>query len=155
MSDLLLLLARDAFWSAIPAVGFAMVFNVPPRLLPYCAFGGAFAHSLRTTLMLQGLSIEWATLIASTTIGFICVWWARRLRVPRPVFSVASIIPMIPGTYAFKTMIAIVELNHQGFSEALFTAAMENGLKALFILWALSVGLAIPALILYRTKPVI
>ncbi len=31
--DLLWLLAKDAFWSAIPAVGFAMIFNVPPRML--------------------------------------------------------------------------------------------------------------------------
>lgn len=155
MNDLILLLLRDAFWSAMPAIGFAMVFNVPPRLLPYCALGGAFAHSLRTLLMLQGLSIEWATLIASISIGFICVIWARKLLVPRPVFSVASIIPMIPGTFAFKTMIAIVELNHRGYSEALFKVAMENGLKALFILWALSVGLAIPALVLYRKKPVV
>ena len=32
MMDLLWLLAKDAFWSAIPAVGFAMLFNVPPRM---------------------------------------------------------------------------------------------------------------------------
>ena len=54
MMDLLWLLAKDAFWSAIPAVGFAMLFNVPPRMLKYCAMGGALAHSLRTLLIHHG-----------------------------------------------------------------------------------------------------
>ena len=88
--DLLWLLAKDAFWSAIPAVGFAMLFNVPPRMLKYCAMGGALAHSLRTLLIHYGMPIEWATLAAATTVGFVCVYWSRLLLAPRPVFSVAS-----------------------------------------------------------------
>lgn len=153
--DLLWLLAKDAFWSAIPAVGFAMIFNVPPRLLKYCAMGGALAHSLRTLLIHSGVPIEWATLAAATTVGFVCVYWARRLLVPRPVFSVASIIPMIPGSFAFKAMISIVELNINGFSLTLLENALENGLKALFIVAALSFGLAIPSLVVYRNRPIV
>ncbi|MGY3925979.1 threonine/serine exporter family protein [Aeromonas simiae] len=155
MMDLLWLLAKDAFWSAIPAVGFAMIFNVPPRLLKYCAMGGALAHSLRTLLIHSGGPIEWATLAAATTVGFVCVYWARRLLVPRPVFSVASIIPMIPGSFAFKAMISIVELNINGFSLTLLESALENGLKALFIVAALSFGLAIPSLVVYRNRPIV
>ncbi|ENY73909.1 threonine/serine exporter family protein [Aeromonas diversa] len=155
MTDLLWLLAKDAFWSAVPAVGFAMIFNVPPRMLKYCALGGGLAHSLRTLLIHFGIPIEWATLAAATTIGFVCVYWARRLLVPRPAFSVASIIPMIPGSYAFKAMIAIVELNINGASIALLQGAVENGLKAIFIVGALSLGLAIPSLVVYRNRPIV
>lgn len=155
MTDLLWLLAKDAFWSAVPAVGFAMIFNVPPRMLKYCALGGGLAHSLRTLLIHFGIPIEWATLAAATTIGFVCVYWARRLLVPRPAFSVASIIPMIPGSYAFKAMIAIVELNTRGASMPLLESAIENGLKAIFIIVALSLGLAIPSLVVYRNRPIV
>ncbi|ALP40197.1 threonine/serine exporter family protein [Aeromonas schubertii] len=155
MMELLWLLAKDAFWSAVPAVGFAMIFNVPPRMLKYCAMGGALAHSLRTLLIHSGLPIEWATLTAATTVGFVCVYWARRLLVPRPVFSVACIIPMIPGSYAFKAMIAIVELNIRGASMPLLEGAIENGLKAIFIVAALSFGLAIPSLVVYRNRPIV
>ncbi len=149
--DLIWLLAKDAFWSSIPAVGFAMLFNVPPRMLKYCAL----AHSLRTLLIHYGMPIEWATLAAATTVGFVCVYWSRRLLAPRPVFSVASIIPMIPGSYAFKTMIAVVELNISGVTMELIQSAVENGLKALFIVGALSFGLAIPSLVVYRNRPII
>ena len=31
MRDIIMLALWDAFWAAIPAVGFAMLFSVPPR----------------------------------------------------------------------------------------------------------------------------
>ncbi len=50
MREVVTLVLWDAFWSAIPAVGFAMLFSVPPRFLKYCAVVGALAHSLRALL---------------------------------------------------------------------------------------------------------
>ncbi|HFT1739109.1 TPA: threonine/serine exporter family protein, partial [Vibrio vulnificus] len=41
LMELLIGLLNDMFFAAIPAVGFALVFNVPPRALIYCALGGA------------------------------------------------------------------------------------------------------------------
>ena len=37
----------------------------------------------------------------------------------------------------------------------LLQSAVENGLKALFIVGALSFGLAIPSLVVYRNRPII
>ena len=45
--DLLLGLLNDMFFAAIPAVGFALVFNVPQKALIYCAVGGAIGHGGR------------------------------------------------------------------------------------------------------------
>lgn len=155
MMELLKLALWDAFWSAVPAVGFAMLFSVPPRFLKYCALGGALGHGLRFVLIRLGLPIEWATLVASSCIGLVFVYVARRQLVPRPVFTVASIIPMIPGKFAFNTIIAVLAMNNEGVSLHLMSAAVENGLKTLYILVALSFGLAIPPLILYRNRPIV
>lgn len=155
MKELVSLALWDAFWSAIPAVGFAMLFSVPPRFLKYCAVVGALAHSLRAVLMHYGLPIEWATLAASSFVSLVFVYLSRRLLAPRPVFTVACIIPMIPGKFAFNTIIAILSMNSSGVSEHLINAAIENGLKTLFILMALSFGLAIPPLIIYRNRPIV
>lgn len=155
MRELIALALWDAFLSAIPAVGFAMLFSVPPRFLKYCAVGGALAHSLRTVLMHYGLPIEWGTLAASSFVSLLFVYLSRRLLAPRPVFTVACIIPMIPGKFAFNTIIAILSMNSEGVSEHLISAAIENGLKTLFILMALSFGLAIPPLIIYRNRPIV
>ncbi|WP_320153506.1 threonine/serine exporter family protein [uncultured Tolumonas sp.] len=155
MMELLRAIVFDAFWSAIPAVGFAMIFAVPPRMLKYCAAGGAFAHSLRMLQIHFGMPIEWATFITTTLVGLIFVYVSRRLLAPRPVFTVASIIPMIPGKFAFNTIIAVLSMNSGGVTEKLLQASIENGLKTLFILFALCFGLAVPSLFIYRNRPIV
>ncbi|WP_411992825.1 threonine/serine exporter family protein [Agarivorans sp. DSG3-1] len=155
MGDLIKLLLEDALFSAVPAVGFAMVFNVPTRMLAFCAIGGAFAHSLRTLCIYWGVPLEWATLVASTSVGLLGVYWSRRYLIPRPVFTVAAIIPMIPGSYAFTTMVGIISLYSNGFSEPLLATIIENGLRTMFILMALSFGLAIPSVVIYRGRPIV
>jgi uncharacterized membrane protein YjjB (DUF3815 family) len=155
MMDLLVLLLKDAFWAAIPAVGFAMLFCVPPHFLKYCALVGALAHSIRTLLVHYGMPIEWGSLLVSIMVGLIFVYLSRRLLAPRPVFTVACIIPMVPGKAAFNTIIAVFSMNSHGASAHLISAAIENGLKTVFILMALSFGLAIPTLIIYRNRPIV
>lgn len=153
--DTLTLFLLDAWFAWIPAVGFAMVFNVPRKMLIYCAIGGSFAHSLRFLLMHLGVPIEWATLIASTSMGFLGLYWSRKHLIPRPVFTVASVIPMIPGSSAFTAIIGLVEINAGGYSLELMQTVMENGLSTLFILGALSFGLALPSILIYRGRPIV
>lgn len=153
--ELIKLIIIDALFASVPAVGFAMVFNVPKNMLIYCAIGGAFAHSLRFLLMNFGIHIEWATLVASSSMGFVGLYWSRKHLVPRPVFTVASVIPMIPGSFAFTTIIALVEVNTTGYSVEIMEIITENGLKTLFILGALSFGLALPSILIFRGRPIV
>jgi len=153
--DTLTLFLFDAWFAWIPAVGFAMVFNVPRKMLIYCAIGGASAHSCRFLLMHFGLAIEWATFLVSSGMGFLGLYWSRKYLIPRPVFTVASVIPMIPGSYAFTAMVGLVEINTSGYSLVLMQAVMENGLRTLFILTALSFGLALPSILIYRGRPIV
>ena len=153
--ELLIHLIDDMFFAAIPAVGFALLFNVPPKALKYCAFLGALAHGVRTLLIYYHTPFVFATFIATTMIGFIGVYLSQRYLAHPKVFTVAAIIPMIPGVYAYKAMIAIVRMNNDGFSNELFMQMMDNFIKTGFILGALVFGLAFPGLLFYRHKPVI
>ncbi|MBZ4678687.1 MAG: hypothetical protein JG763_1316 [Shewanella sp.] len=154
--DTLLLLLNDAFFSAIPAMGFAMLFNVPRRYLLYCALAGAIGHSSRTLMLQFGLPIEWATFAAAGIIGMVTIAFARRHLAPPLLYAVAAIIPMIPGSYAYNTVIALVQLTAQSqLSTELWEQVVTNGLKTVFILGALSVGLAMPSLLYFRIRPVI
>ncbi|GHA94823.1 MULTISPECIES: threonine/serine exporter family protein [Shewanella] len=156
MMDTLLLLLNDAFFSAIPAMGFAMLFNVPRRYLLYCALAGAIGHSSRTLMLQFGLPIEWATFAAAAIIGMVTIAFAKRHLAPPLLYAVAAIIPMIPGSYAYNTVIALVQLTAQSqLSTELWEQVVTNGLKTVFILGALSVGLAMPSLLYFRTRPVI
>ncbi len=88
IKEMLQMALTDAFWAAIPAVGFAMLFAVPPRFLKYCAIVGALAHSMRAVMVHYGdIPIEWATLAASSFVSLVFVYLSRRLLAPRPVFT--------------------------------------------------------------------
>ena len=153
--DGLLLLLDDMFFAAIPAVGFALVFNVPPKALKYCALLGALGHVTRTILMHNDVPIVFATLVGAALIGFIGVHLSHRYLAHPKVFTVAAIIPMIPCVQAYKAMIAIVQIHHYGFSNALFEQMIASFINTTFILGALVFGLALPGLLFYREKPVV
>ncbi len=153
--ELLFALLNDMFFAAIPAVGFALVFNVPHKALIYCAVGGALGHGSRFLFMQFGIPIEWATFFASTAVGAIGIHWSHKFLAHPKVFTVAALIPMVPGVFAYKSMIALVEINHVGYSAELLSAMAENFLKAMFIIAGLALGLAFPAMIFYRRKPVV
>lgn len=153
--DFLFALCDDMFFAAIPAVGFALIFNVPQNALKYCAFGGALAHGSRFVMMHWGMPIEWATFVAACFVGSIGVYWSHRFLAHPKVFTVAAMIPMVPGVFVFKAMIAFVEINRLGYSQELFSIGITNFLQAIFIISALAVGLAMPGLLFYRRKPVV
>ena len=58
MDSLLATYVLNAIFAAIPAVGFAMVFNVPRNALVYCAIGGAVGYTTRFALMDLNIPIE-------------------------------------------------------------------------------------------------
>jgi len=155
MMTLFVGLLNDMFFAAIPAVGFALVFNVPQRALVYCALGGAIGHGSRYVMMEFGIPIEWATFFAATIVGMIGVHWSHRLLAHPKVFTVAALIPMVPGVFAFKAMIAMVEMNNLGYTPELLATLMENFLKAMFIIAGLAIGLAMPGLLFYRRRPIV
>jgi uncharacterized membrane protein YjjB (DUF3815 family) len=153
--NLLIELLRDMALASVPAVGFALVFHVPARVLKYCALGGALGHGLRFLLLKTDMPIEWATLIAAGVVSFWGVWCAQRLRAHPKVFTVASMIPMIPGVPFFTALLALIEIQHRGYSPELLATAVGSGIKTLFIVTSLAVGLALPGLLLYRRTPVV
>lgn len=96
--DFIFALIQDMLLSAIPAVGFAMVFNVPHRALPRCALLGATGHGSRMVMMTAGLNIEWSTFMASLLVGCIGIQWSRWYLAHPKVFTVAAVILCFTGS---------------------------------------------------------
>lgn len=156
LTSLLLKLVDDAFFAAIPAIGFAMLFNVPPRLLKYCAMAGAMAHAVRLLLTECGMSIELASFCVAVLIGSLAIHWSRRKAVPQQCFSVPAVIPMIPGKYIFGAMVGLVKINlGETASPELLMTTLQNALKGTAILAALAAGVALPQMVMSRRKPVV
>lgn len=155
--ELLWLLTQDAFWSGIAALGFAMLFNVPPRTLLGCVIGGAVGHAVRTGLMEANIEIEVATLVGAVVIGFLGAYFSRRCNAPAAIFTVSAAIPMVPGVFAYRTMLGLINLAEADAATAslLLTETAINAVKTGFILAAIAGGTITPQLLFQRNKPIV
>ena len=154
--DILWLLANDWFFAAIPAVGFALLFNVPPRALKFCAALGALGHGTATLLKLAHVTPVFATFFAAALVGSLGVWLAQRYHRAHPkVFTVAAVIPMFPGIPAYRAMLSLVLIEKEGYSPERFAVMVDQFVQTGFLLSALVFGLALPGLLFYRQKPVV
>jgi uncharacterized membrane protein YjjB (DUF3815 family) len=155
--DLFGVIAQDALLSAVAATGFAMVFSAPRRTLLGCAIGGALGHASRLLLMQLGLEIELATLAGSVVIGVVGVLLAQRLRAPTPIFTISAGVTLVPGVFAYQTMIGILQVaaGDPEAAAAALVAVSANGIKTALILGAIAVGIAAPTLLFDRRKPVV
>ncbi len=140
----------NAFFAGIASLGFAMVFNVPKKTLLYCAFGGSIVLSSRNFFVLYGLSLEISAFFASAIIGIISLYWSKKHKISRPTYTVASIVPIIPGTFAIKSMTALISLDTNGVSIELLNEFIQNTLKTFSILGAISFGIALPSIYFHR-----
>ncbi len=159
MTDLQVLwvVLTDAFWSAIAAVGFAMLFNVPRRTLIACAIVGAVGHATRALLMHFGMSIVPATLGGAIVIGFVAEYFSRRLHAPPLLFTVSGAIPMVPGSFAYRAMLGAIRVSTADATTGLpiLVDAGINFAATGLILAALALGIAMPQLLFRRRKPVV
>jgi len=143
---------QDGIWSAVAAVCFGILFNVPTRLLLGCAVAAGLGHALRTLLMQLGLDIELSTLIGSTLVGFISLFFSRRWHAPIPVFTLSAAVTMVPGAFAYRTMLGVIELSrgNAATANAALIAATSNAVRTALILGAIALGIAAPALLFQR-----
>ena len=151
------LLLENAFWSAVAALGFALLFNVPVRTLPACALGGAAGHTLRAALVQAGVSVEAGTLAGATLVGFFGVFFARRWYAPTTVFTVSSAIPLVPGVFAFQAMLGVLRVASAdpATGQPVLLDASTNAIRTALILAAIAIGITTPSLLFHRRRPVV
>lgn len=143
--------------SALPALSFAMLFSVPKRYLHFVALGGMIAYA--TKLLSQNLfniDLVVSSFLASSAISFAFIFIAPKLKVPRPVFTVASIIPILPGQAAYLTLNDIIQIYTDPANEMFFISEFfRNGLLTTGVMVAIGMGIALPPLLFYRNHPVV
>ncbi len=115
-------------------LGFSILFNVPRQALLSASLIGAGAHMLRFALRQMGVSNELATYCGALSVGLVGYWQARRLGLPRLVFTVTGIISMIPGIPAYETVVH--------FSRGNILDGLQSGIRATILASAIAAGLS-------------
>jgi uncharacterized membrane protein YjjB (DUF3815 family) len=137
-------------WAAPAALGFALLFNVPPRALWMCGVLAVLGHATRKLVLTMNGDIVLGTLLAAILIGLIAEWWSARRNEPAVIYAISAAIPMVPGTYMYKAvqaLLGIATLPAGDSGQALLVAAGVSGVKAGMIVLALAFGIAAPILL--------
>jgi uncharacterized membrane protein YjjB (DUF3815 family) len=119
--------------SFVASAGFGILFNVPKGTLVKCGFVGMLGWLVYVLLVDHSLSAIAASLGASFVVTVTSQLLARVYKTPIIVFSVAGIIPLVPGGLAYDAMRNVVE-NQYG-------QAVQLAAKAFMISGAIAIGL--------------
>ena len=108
--DLISSILLDGLMAAIAATGFAVISNPPRRAIAVSAVLAAVGHAFRFYMLHSWtIDISSATFIAAFTIGMLGVMTAKLVKCPAEIFAFPSLLPMIPGVYAYKTILALMQ----------------------------------------------
>lgn len=144
----------DGLFAAIAAIGFAVISNPPRKAVLISAFMAAVGHGLRFYLLKSGsLDLATASFIAAFAIGLMSIFFAKLIHCPAEVFSFPSLLPMIPGMYAYKTILALMKFlqcKDEMMAMSNLLEIFRNGVTTVLVLAGLVVGAAIPLFIFYK-----
>lgn len=140
-------------WLGFAAMGFAILFNVPMRTIWVIFLLGALGGSLKLLTIKLGGGIILGSFFGAMLVGFLSIYAAHSRHAPPFVFAIPSVIPMVPGAFAYRMMLGIISLtgdiDHSTFTQ-LLDDTVTNGLKAFFVLMALSLGVSAPMILTRR-----
>lgn len=154
MIEQLLYLIELAFWSGVAAVGFGILFNVPKKAITTIFALGAGAGFIKFALIDFQLHVILASFVAALFVGILSMPMAHKIHKPPVVFSIPSIIPMIPGYFAYETVLSIMKfifIETDSLKKIeLINAMFSNGFTMFFILISMTVGVSFPMLLLRK-----
>jgi uncharacterized membrane protein YjjP (DUF1212 family) len=139
--------AQDALFSALAAAGFSVLFGVPVRRVWAGVLCGIASHTLRTALFGAGIDLITGTLVGALAAGFLAALFARRFHAPSAAFSFPGVVALVPGAYAFRSVIGCLAIAHGTANAALTSETLTLGVSAVLMIAAIAVGVAAPALL--------
>lgn len=85
-------------------VGFAVILNIPRRGLNACGINGVAGWVVYVLVRQYSSSSMLANLLASFAIGLVAMVCARAKKMPMILFNIPSLVPLVPGGQAYKTV---------------------------------------------------
>lgn len=127
--------------ATLGAFGFSLIFNVRGKEVIFTTLGGLLAWSSYLLLKIAGLTPVAAYLVVSVIITAYAEVSARIHKAPATVFLVSAIIPLVPGSRLYATMVCAVNQDWDGF--------LDMGLNTLLLAMAIAGGIIIVSTIMH------
>ncbi|GKU83744.1 threonine/serine exporter family protein [Niallia sp. NCCP-28] len=129
----MIIFLEQGFTSFIATYAFAMIFHTPRQKLLQCGFVGMCGWLAYWYAVHIHLDIVPATIIGAFLTAVISQAFARIYKTPVIIFSVAGIIPLVPGGMAYDAM--------RNFVENDYSTAVSLAAKAFLISGSIAMGL--------------
>ncbi|MDU1889202.1 MAG: threonine/serine exporter family protein [Dysgonomonas sp.] len=138
-------------------VGFcwAILFGSPKRLLWVAGLLGGMGHCIRFILIQLDFGLITATLAGSVLIGMIGIFAAHKVDSPPVVFTMPACITMIPGMFAYRTMLGGIKSTDLSIIEDnphILIETAHNLMLTMSLLFTLAIGICIGALLFRKSS---
>lgn len=94
--------------SFFASIGFCLIFNAPRKELIYCGLSGGLSWFVYE-LLENDISPAMATLIATIVITILARFLSYHRQAPSTLYHIPGIMPLVPGTMVYQTMITALE----------------------------------------------
>lgn len=134
----------QAFFAFTATIAYGLIFNIPRKALLGGGMIGMGGWLLVKWFSQTDFSRILGVLIASIFVASISQILAKFFKMPSTNFSIAGIIPLVPGAMAYRTMRSFVDGN--------YVTAIELATETLLMAGAIAAGLMIALSIFSMTK---
>lgn len=128
--------AAQGIISFIAAAAFGVIFNAPRKSLVYCGLVGMVGWLVFSLVRYLNEDPIIASFAGAFSIAFVAHIMAKKFKMPMIIFSVAGIIPLVPGGSAYNAMRNVVEEDYGVAVEYAALALMISGAVAMGLVFA-------------------
>lgn len=126
---------KQFVFSLLSTIGFAILFSIPRDSIFKSGLVGAIGWVIFHISAILLKSKIAGTFLAAVTVGIIGELLARHYKKPATIYTIAGIVPLVPGAGMYYTMLALVEND-------LYLAG-SKGTETFFLAAAISIGIII------------